>query len=95
MLKIFKKIIREIGFMLIANSVLFTPLIASADGDGAMGAVIGAPVGGVLTGVLLVGMSKQKNKATKADKYKKNSLMLHNSHDEFLRTETNKRKLNN
>lgn len=87
----FRKIIREIGFMLIANAAFFTPLIAAAeDGSPVLGAVIGAPVGGILTGTILVSMSKQKRKATKADKYVKGKLDLHDRKDAYIRTSTKK-----
>lgn len=90
----FRKIIREIGFMLIANAAFFTPLIAAADdGNPVLGAVIGAPIGGIVTGTILVSMSKQKRKATKADKYIKGKLELHDKRDAYIRTSTTKTKI--
>ena len=89
----FKKAIGELGYMLIANSLLFTPVIAAAeDGDSTAGAVIGFPLGAVITGMVLVSMSRTKTKATKADKYVKGELKLSDREDNYLRTETSKRK---
>lgn len=95
MLSLFKKILRELGFMLIANSAFFMPLIASADnsGDGTMGTVIFAPIGGIVTGSILVSMSRTKHKATKADKYIDGKLDLHDKRDNYLRTSTSKTKI--
>ena len=90
----FHKFLRTAGFMLISNAALFTPMIAFAeDGDGTIGAVVGFPVGAVLTGSILVSMSRTKYKATKADNYIKGKLDLHDKRDVYLRTETSKRKV--
>ena len=91
----FRKIIEKIGFMLIANSVLFTPIIASADGNGALGFVCGAGIVGFVTGAVLVSMSKTKIKATKADKYIDGLLELKNKEDTFVNTTTERRKVGN
>lgn len=90
----FRKILRQAGFMLIANSALFTPLIASADSGDSTYAVIGFPAGAVITGLVLVSMSKTKSKATKADKYVKGTLELHDRADVYVKTETTKTKVN-
>ena len=80
--------------MLISNAALFTPLTAFADsGDGSSGAIIGFPIGAVITGSILVSMSRTKHKATKADNYIKGKLDLHDSRDIYLRTETSRRKI--
>lgn len=93
---LFRKILREIGFMLIANAAMFTPVIAAADeGNPTLGAIIGAPIGAVVTGTVLVSMSKQKRKATKADKYIDGKLALHEQKDTYLRTSTSKTKIKN
>lgn len=89
----FRKFIRELGFMLIAGSTMFTPLAAYAEGDGTGGAVIGFPIGAVVTGLILVSMSSNKSKATKADKYVDGKLDLEFKEDTFLRTETKKEKV--
>ncbi len=89
----FRKILRGAGFMLIAGSTMFTPIIASADGDATMGAVVGFPAGAIVTGFILVSMSSNKSKATKADKYVKGKLDLDKKEDVFLRTETHKEKV--
>lgn len=88
-----KRIMRDVGFMLITGSTMFTPILASADGDSTGGAVIGFPVGAVVTGFILVSMSSNKSKATKADKYVDGKLDLRNKEDVFLRTETHKEKI--
>ena len=91
----FRKIIRELGFMLLTCSTMVTPMMAYADdGDSTAGAVIGFPVGAVVTGFILVSMSSNKSKATKADKYVKSKLELDKKNDTFLRTETRKEKIN-
>ncbi len=90
-----KRILRDVGFMLITGSTMFTPILAAADdGDSTMGAIVGFPVGAVLTGFILVSMSSNKSKATKADKYVEGNLDLENKEDVFLRTETHKEKDN-
>lgn len=92
----FRKIIRELGFALISYGTLFSPILASADdGNAALAAVIGFPVGAVVTGAVLVSMSHTKIKATKADKYTKGSLILHDRSDVYVRTDTSKTKINN
>jgi hypothetical protein len=83
----FKKLIRELGFVLISNSLLFTPMIAAADDGSTTGAVVGFPAGALITGVFLVSMSRTKNKATKAKDYVKGKLTLHEKHDEYIKTE--------
>ncbi|MBQ1538669.1 MAG: hypothetical protein IIZ73_10205 [Ruminococcus sp.] len=91
-----KRILRDLGFMLITGSAMFTPIMAAADdGDSTMGAVVGFPVGAVVTGFILVSMSSNKSKATKADKYVEGDLDLKSKEDVFLRTETHKEKVNN
>lgn len=91
-----RKIIREIGFMLIANACLFTPIIAAAEeGNPVLGAIIGAPIGGIVTGTVLVSMSKQKRKATRAEKYIQGNLDLHEKSDTYIRTSTSKTKIKN
>ena len=90
----FRKFLRTAGMMLISNAVLFTPMIAFADGEGTFGAVVGFPVGAFFTGSVLVSMSRTKHKATKADHYVKGKLDLHDKKDVYLRTETSKRKIN-
>ncbi|WP_139182222.1 hypothetical protein [Ruminococcus sp. YE71] len=85
--------LRTAGLMLISNAVVFTPLIASADGDSTVGAVVGFPLGAFITGSVLVSMSRTKHKATKADHYVKGKLDLHDSRDNYLRTSTSKTKI--
>lgn len=84
----------KIGFMLIANSVLFTPIVAHAEGSGGFGAVVGGALGGIITGSILVSMSKTKFTATKAEKYVDGELELKNQSDQFLKTTTERHKVN-
>ena len=93
MTDIIRKIIEKAGFMLIANSLLFTPIVASADGNGAVGAVVGAGLGGLITGGVLVSMSKTKHTASRAEKYVEGNLELDGKQDVFERTTTERRKI--
>lgn len=89
-----KKIMRELGLAMISYGTLFTPILASADdGSAGMGVAIGFPAGAVITGVILVSMSRTKVKADKADNYVKGDLKLHAQDDVYLRTETSKEKI--
>jgi hypothetical protein len=91
---LFRKFIRELGFALISYGTMFSPLIAFADdGDTTLGVIVGFPVGAVITGTVLVSMSRTKAKATKADKYIESKLDLHDSKDVYIRTETSKVKV--
>lgn len=86
--------VRRLGFAIISVSTMYTPLLAYADdGNPFMGAVLGVPIGAVATGVILVSMSSNKSKATKAAKYVKGELQLKEREDIFLRTETTKEKV--
>ena len=49
--------------------------------------------GGLITGFVLVSMSRTKQKATKADKYIKSNLKLNGRNDTYLRTTTDKTKI--
>ena len=49
--------------------------------------------GGLITGFVLVSMSRTKQKATKADKYIKSNLKLTGRNDTYLRTTTDKTKI--
>ena len=89
-----RKIMEKVGFMLIANSLLFTPIVAYADGNGVVGAVVGGALGGVVTGAVLVSMSKTKITATRAEKYVDGQLELKNQSDQYLRTTTDRHKVN-
>ena len=84
----------KVGFMLIANSVLFTPIVAHAEGNGAIGAVVGGALGGLITGGVLVSMSRTKITATRAEKYVDGDLELHRQDDQFIRTTTERKKVN-
>ena len=90
-----RKIMEKVGFMLIANSVLFTPIIAHAEGNGVIGAVVGGGLGGLITGGVLVSMSKTKITATRAEKYVDGDLELKRQGDQFLRTTTDRKKVSN
>ena len=50
-------------------------------------------LGGLITGFVLVSMSRTKQKATKADKYIKSNLKLTGRNDTYLRTTTDKTKI--
>ena len=89
-----RKIIEKIGFMLIANSVLFTPIVAHADGAGGVGIVVGGAIGGIVVGSTLVSMSKTKITATKAEKYVEGQLELKRKQDQFVTTKTERHKVN-
>ncbi|MCR5123286.1 MAG: hypothetical protein K6B74_12815 [Ruminococcus sp.] len=91
-----RKIIEKIGFMLIANSVLFTPIVAHADGagGGVVGIVVGGAIGGIVVGSTLVSMSKTKITATKAEKYVEGQLELKRKQDQFVTTKTERHKVN-
>lgn len=90
-----RKLIRELGFMLISYGTLFMPVVASAeDGSTAVGVAVGFPAGAVITGVVLVSMSRTKVKATKADEYEKGDLTLHDRTDVYVRTDTTKVRVN-
>ncbi len=95
MIDFLRKAAEKIGFMLIANSLLFTPIVASADGNGAVGAVVGAGLGGLITGGVLVSMSKTKHSASRAEKYVEGNLELRQQQDVFERTTTDRRKISN
>ncbi len=94
MLSIIKKLMRESGLALISYSFLFSPILASAEGINTGAVVLGFPVGAVVTGVVLVSMSKTKTKATKADKYVRGRLQVHQANDDYIRTETSRVKIN-
>ncbi len=91
-----RKIMEKAGFILMANAVWFSPIIAHADGGGGkvIGAVIGAGLGGFLTGAGLVSASRTKITATKAENYVDGDLELSKQADQFIRTTTEKHKVN-
>jgi GH24 family phage-related lysozyme (muramidase) len=87
-------LLRKTGFALISYGMLFAPVVAYADEvNGAVSVGIGFPVGAVATGAVLVSMSRTKNKATKADKYTKGKLELHDRSDRYIKTDTSKVKV--
>ncbi|MCD8096334.1 MAG: hypothetical protein LUE12_09470 [Ruminococcus sp.] len=90
-----KMLSRQLGFMLISYSIMFQPMYACADDDTSIGVVLGFPVGALVTGFILVNMSRTKSKATKAEKYIKGQLELNEKGDQFLRKEMHKIRINN
>lgn len=93
-----QKFYRTLGFALISLNTFCTPIMAYADSEGGDIKVgsgfICAIIGALITGCVLVSKSRQKNKATKADKYIKTNLKLHDRRDIYIRTTTDKVKLN-
>ena len=91
-----RKFLRTLGFAVISMSTVLTPTVAYADDSNAVvGAVIGAPLVGIITGSVLVSMSRTKHKATKADKYINSDLDMKRQYDNYVRTTTDKRKISN
>ena len=89
-----KKLYRTLGFALISCNLFFTPVIAYADSSVSVGTnMCFAIPGGLITGFVLVSMSRTKQKATKADKYIKSNLKLTGRNDTYLRTTTDKTKI--
>lgn len=86
----FYKIFRQLGFILIANSTVFMPIIASADsGVGSAtvgGAFFGFIAGALITAFSLVSASRTKKKAQNAKKYQTSAIRLHESRDTFVRS---------
>jgi len=69
--KMLKKLYRTLGFALISCNLFFTPVMAYADSSVSVGTnMCFAIPGGLITGFVLVSMSRTKQKATKADKYR-------------------------
>ena len=92
--KMLKKLYRTLGFALIACNLFFTPVMAYADSSVSVGTnMCFAIPGGLITGFVLVSMSRTKQKATKADKYIKSNLKLNGRNDTYLRTTTDKTKI--
>jgi hypothetical protein len=91
-----EKIIRKVGFGLISYGTFFAPVVAHADEVNSAASIgIGFPLGAIVTGVVLVSMSRTKNKATKADKYTNGSLEIHSRTDDYIKTDTTRVKVNN
>lgn len=92
-----RKFIRSLGFAIISCSTFFTPLIAGAEGASTSEMVSGgfmlAIPGGLITGIVLVSMSRKKSKATRAEQYIKSKLQLNGQNDAYLRTTTSKTKI--
>lgn len=94
----FRKFLRISGFALISMSTFFQPMMAYAASDssnGVIGGAIGAILGGLITGSVLVSMSRTKHHASKADKYVNSDLELMRQYDNYVKTTTSKRKINN
>ena len=92
----FRKVLRTAGFALISMNTVLGPTVAFADNsDSVVGACIGAPIAGIITGAVLVSMSRTKHHATKADKYINSDLDMMRQYDNYLRTTTDKRKISN
>lgn len=92
-----RKFIRSLGFAFISCSTFFTPIIAGAEsattGEMVSGGFIFAVPGGLITGLVLVSMSREKSKATRAEQYMKSKLQLKGRNDTYLRTTTSKTKI--
>ena len=85
---------RTLGFALISCNLFFTPVMAYADSSVSVGTnMCFAIPGGLITGFVLVSMSRTKQKASKADKYIKSNLKLTGRNDTYLRTTTDKTKI--
>lgn len=92
-----RKLIRSLGFAIISCSTLLTPVIAGAEsatsGEMVSGGFMFSIPGGLITGIVLVSMSRKKHKATRAEQYIKSKLQLNGRSDTYLRTTTSKTKI--
>ena len=81
-----KKLYRTLGFALISCNLFFTPVMAYADSSVSVGTnMCFAIPGGLITGFVLVSMSRTK--------YIKSNLKLNGRNDTYLRTTTDKTKI--
>lgn len=89
-----EKVIPHIRLCAYFLQFVFTPVMAYADSSVSVGTnMCFAIPGGLITGFVLVSMSRTKQKASKADKYIKSNLKLTGRNDTYLRTTTDKTKI--